>query len=371
MAFTFSGEQRALGDAVAAFLAEHGDESAVRALSETELGYDPAVWRVLAEQLGVVGLIVPECHGGSGAGLIELAVVCEEFGKTLFCGPYLSSAVLATSLLVEMGDDVINAALLPALAGGERTATVALDEGGGTWDPASVGTTATRTSDGWTVSGTKRFVLDGASADVLLVVAAGPRVFAVDRTAPGVTVTPLQTLDRTRRQADITFAAAPARPLDGDAAVALRRSLDIGMVMLAAEQAGGARRALDMAVHYARQRYQFGRAIGSFQAVKHMCADLLVETESAYSAAYYAAWALAGKGADTDAVGSVNLAAAFCADAFLKVAGDNIQIHGGIGFTWEHPAHLYLRRARSGAKLFGDSSYHRDRYLADILRAAS
>ncbi len=371
MAFTFTSEQRALRDAVAAFVAEHSGESTVRAVSETEHGYDPAVWRVLAQQLGLVGLIVPERYGGSGAGPIELAIVCEELGKALFCGPYLASAVLATSLLLDLGDDIINTELLPALAGGDRTATVAVDEGAGTWDPVTVATSATQMPNGWTVSGTKRYVLDGASADILLVVTEGPRVFAVDRAGPGVAVAPLQTLDRTRRQADITFAEAPARPLDGDAATALQRTLDTGAVMLAAEQAGGARRALDMAVDYAKQRYQFGRAIGSFQAIKHMCADLVVEAESAYSAAYYAAWALSGETADADATGSADLAAAFCADAFVKVASDNIQIHGGIGFTWEHPAHLYLRRARTDAQLLGDSAHHRDRYLTALAGTAS
>lgn len=374
MTFTFTSEQLALRDAVTGFTADHSDEATVRAISATERGYDPAVWRVLAQQLGVVGLVVPERYGGSGAGPVELAVVCEQFGKSLFCGPYLSSAVLATTLLVYLDDDAANAELLSPLARGERIATVALDEGDGSWNPATVTAVAHQTADGWTIDGTKRYVLDGASADTLLVVTAGPRVFAVNVTAPGVTITPLHTLDATRRQADITFADAPGCPLGGDAATALPRALNTAAVMLAAEQAGGARRVLDMAVDYARQRYQFGRAIGSFQAIKHICADLLVEVESAYSAAYYSAWALADATDDvswTDVTEPASLAAAFCAEAFVKAASDNIQVHGGIGFTWEHPAHLYLRRARTDAQLLGDPARYRERYLASVIDGAS
>ncbi|GAA5148061.1 acyl-CoA dehydrogenase family protein [Pseudonocardia eucalypti] len=366
MAFTFSEEHAALRAAVAEFLADHSDEAAVRALAETGRGMDPKVWRALAEQLGAVGLAVPEQYGGSGAGPVELAVVAEQLGRALFCGPYLSSAVFASTLLVELADDSANRDLLPALAGGERTATVALDEGTGDWDPASSSTAAERGADGWTVSGEKRYVLDGAHADTLLVVTQGARVFAVDRTAPGVTTTPLATLDGTRKLADVSLRNAPARPLapDGDHGRAVRRALDTTAVMLAAEQAGGARAALDMAVEYAKQRYQFGRPIGSFQAVKHMCAELLVDVESAYSAAYYAAWALADSADNAEE--ATSLAAAFCSDAFVRAASDNIQIHGGIGFTWEHPAHLYLRRARGGARLLGSANTHRERYLREV-----
>lgn len=207
-------------------------------------------------------------------------------------------------------------------------------------------------------------MLDGALADLLLVVARGPRVFAVDPSAGGVTITPVTTLDTTRKQATVAFDGAPARPLGvpAGADTAVRRALRTGEIMLAAEQAGGARAVLDMAVAYAKQRVQFGRAIGGFQAIKHMCADLLVEVESAHSAAYHAAWSLAEGRADVAA--SAAMCQAFCSEAFVRAAGDNIQIHGGVGFTWEHPAHLYLRRARSSAQLFGDPATHRERYLA-------
>jgi len=364
--FAFTAEQLALRDAVAAFTKSNSDEATVRAQGETDRGFDAGVWRSLAEQLDGTGLVVPERYGGSGAGPVELAIVCEQLGRSLYGGPYLSSAVLATTLLVALGDDAANAELLPPLARGERTATVALDEGDGSGDPATLATIATQTSAGWTVSGTKRFVLDGASADSLLIVAEGPRVFVVDAAAAGVTINALPTLDRTRKQADVVLAEAPARLLAGDAGAALRRTLQTAVVMLAAEQAGGARRVLEMAVGYAQQRFQFGRAIGSFQAIKHMCADLLLEVESAHSAAYYAAWALTGETDDADVAEPVALAAAFCSDAYVKAATDNIQIHGGIGFTWDHPAHLYLRRARTDAQLFGNANRFREQYLAAV-----
>jgi acyl-CoA dehydrogenase len=365
MTFTFSDEQQALRKAIGAFAADHSDEPTVRALAETDAGFDPATWQLLAEQVGVAGLLVPERHGGAGAGPVELAIAAEELGKCLFCGPFLSSAVLATALFVGLDDSEENAALLAALAAGTHVATVAIDEGAGNWDPAVASTTATESPGGWTVSGTKRYVLDGATANTFLVVAKGPRVFAVDADDPGVSVSPLRTLDGTRKQCDVRFEDAPGRLLAGDASAALGAMLDLGVVMLAAEQAGGAKTVLDMAVGYARTRFQFGRAIGSFQAIKHLCADLLVEVESAYSAAYYAAWALADDSAD--GTESVCLAAAFCADAFGKAAADNIQIHGGIGFTWEHPAHLYLRRARSGLALLGSPAARREQYLTAVL----
>ncbi|MDN5918313.1 MAG: acyl-CoA dehydrogenase [Pseudonocardia sp.] len=357
MTFDFSDEQIALRAAVRELL----DDLAGRDVGDP--GIDRTLWDLLSGQLGVVGLAVPERHGGAGAGPVELAVVAEETGRRLSASPYLSSAVLAATLLSELAAGPA-AEYLPDVAGGRRIATVAIagDEG---WDLTGTGVVA---DSGTTVSGRRRWVTDGPLADLLLVVAEGPRVLAVDAGATGVMVTTLGTVDPTRPQADVTFDAAPARLLaEGpDAARALERTLRTGEVVLAAEQAGGARAALDMAVAYAKERVQFGRAIGSFQAVKHLCAELLVDVESAYSAAYYAAWSLAEDRPDSAAVAS--MAQAFCSEVFVRAAGDNIQIHGGIGFTWEHPAHLYLRRARSSAALFGGPAAHRERYLAAVER---
>ncbi|MEV0703326.1 acyl-CoA dehydrogenase family protein [Saccharopolyspora sp. NPDC050389] len=348
MTFDFTDEQRALRQAVRELLDDHGSEPAVRATAASATGVDPDLWKLLAGQLGLAGLVVPERYGGAGAGPVELAIVLEEMGKKLFCGPYLSSSVLAATLLTELSC----AEFLPDLASGQRTATVVFAQ-------RSI-------AAGERLSGEQRFVLDGATADLLLVVTDGPRVFAVDPAADGVSIQPMSTLDGTRRLAAIALDDVPAR-LVGDpdiTAAAVAWTLRTGEIMLAAEQAGGARAVLDMAVEYARTRFQFGRAIGSFQAIKHMCADLLVEVESAYSTAYAAAWALAERSPEATALAA--MAQAFCSDAFLRVAADNIQIHGGIGFTWEHPAHLYLRRARSSAQLLGDAETHRERYLSAI-----
>lgn len=348
MTFDFTDEQLALRQAVRELLDDRSTEAAVRETAASDTGVDPKLWELLAE-LGLTGLVVPERYGGSGAGPVELAIVLEEMGKKLFCGPYLSSSVLAATLLTELADPAACAEFLPGLASGQRTATVVFAES----IPA-----------GERLSGEQSFVLDAATADLLLVVTAGPRVFAVDPAA--ASIRQLTTLDSTRRLAAITLDDAPARPIGNsdDTAATVAWARRTGEIMLAAEQVGGARAALDMAVAYARTRFQFGRAIGSFQAIKHMCADLLVEVESAYSVAYAATWALAERSPEVAAL--AGMAQAFCSDAFAKVAADNIQIHGGIGFTWEHPAHLYLRRARSSAQLLGDAATHRERYLTAI-----
>ncbi|MBW0103675.1 acyl-CoA dehydrogenase [Pseudonocardia sp. KRD291] len=356
MTFDFSDEQVALRAAVRDLLDDHSGHD------DDPSDLDRKLWDLLSGQLGVVGLAVPERHGGAGAGPVELAVVAEEMGRRLCGVPYLSSAVLAATLLSELAAGPAEQ-YLPDVGSGRRIATVAIagDDG---WDLRGTGVVAA--DSGTAVSGRRRWVTDGPLADLLLVVAEGPRVLAVDAAASGVTVTALGTLDATRPLADVTFDAAPARLLaEGpDAARALERALRTAGVVLAAEQAGGARAVLDAAVAYAKERVQFGRAIGSFQAVKHLCADLLVDVESAYSAAYRAAWALAEDRPDAAAVAS--MAQAFCSEVFVRAAGDNIQIHGGIGFTWEHPAHRYLRRARSSAALFGSPAAHREGYLSAV-----
>ncbi|WP_165438192.1 acyl-CoA dehydrogenase [Pseudonocardia sediminis] len=364
MTFDFSDEQVALRSAVRELLDDHAGRAAPPDTTGPVL--DRKLWELLAEQLGVVGLAVPEEHGGGGAGPVELAIVAEEIGRRLSPVPYLSSAVLAATLLAEMGGGAA-VEYLPDVASGRRIATVAVAGDDGWNDTGGSGVVAT----GASVTGRRRWVTDGPVADLLLVVAEGPRVLAVDAGAPGVTVTPLGTVDTSRPLADVTFDAAPARLLaEGpDAARALERALRTAGIVLAAEQAGGARAVLDMSVAYAKERVQFGRAIGSFQAVKHLCADLLVDVESAFSAAYQAAWSLAEDRPDAGAVAS--MAQAFCSETFVRAAGDTIQIHGGIGFTWEHPAHLYLRRARSAAALFDGASEHRERYLAAVEQGAA
>lgn len=330
-------DRAALVDSVRRLLADRCTEADVRRIMDSESGHDPALWRALA-QLGVIGLVAPEDVGGAGLGPIELGLVMEEAGAVLLPAPLISAAV-ATTLAPE----------LPGLIDGSRIAAVAF-VGSHDW----TGRSDVRV-EGDRLTGTARFVPDAAIADVIIV-ASDDGVFAVERS--DVAVTPLPVFDRTRRMADIAFHGPATRIGDTSRIKAAR---DLGIVALAGEQAGGARRMLEITVAYATDRHQFGRAIGSFQAIKHMTADLLLESESATSAARDAARQLAEGTPTADA--AIALAAFACADAFVRVAKDGIQMHGGIAFTWEHPAHLYLRRARSGAQLFGDSALWRENYI--------
>lgn len=343
-------ELRALRGAVADLMAKRSDDG----------------WDELAA-MGLLGLLVPEEYGGAGAGPVEVGAVAEELGRNLFAGPYLSTAVLAVNLLTALDDPAQCAAVLPAIAAGTKRVAVAFAEGGSTRPPAEPATSARSDADRPLVTGEKRFVLDAGSADLLYVLAAaeaGPGVFAVDPAGPGVTVEPLTTVDASRRLSVVRFDDAPATAVGapGSGGKAVTTALDHTAIALLGEQAGAARHAMEMARDYAKTRYQFGRAIGSFQAVKHMCADMLLEAESAVSAARHVATAAGSTGWVAD----LALAQAYCSEAFVFVGATNIQVHGGIGFTWEHPAHRYLRRARGDAQLFGSPSWHRERYLREI-----
>ena len=366
--FSVSDEQRALRSAVADLMARHSSEAQVRTLMATDTGFDPAVWRELAA-MGLTGLLIDEEHGGAGAGPVEMGIAMEEMGRTLLVGPFLSTAVLVPSLLAATGDAAECGAVLPRIAAGELIATVAFAEDGSARLPATIATSAGQIGDTWHVTGYKHFVLDGQSAELLYVLAAtdaGPAVFAVDAGAPGLAVTPLTTVDPTRKQCRLQFVDTPARLIGrpGAGVEVFNAALDACALALVSEQAGGARRAVEMATEYAKTRYQFGRAIGSFQAVKHMCADMLLEAESTVSAARFVANSFAEHAPSR--IADLALAQAYCSDAFVFVAATSIQVHGGIGFTWEHPAHLYLRRARSDAQLLGSPSWHRERYLQQI-----
>ena len=363
MNFAFSEEQEELRKSVRRFLEDKSPETEVRRLMDTTEGYDPAVWNQMAQQLGLQGLAIPEEFGGSGYSYVELIVVLEEMGRALLCAPYFSTVALAANALLVAGDEAAKKQYLPGLASGEVIATVALTEDAGKWDEAGVTLTATASGDGFTLTGSKNFVLDGHVANLILVTArtaGGVSLFAVDGDAPGLTRTALSTMDQTRKQAKLEFADTPARLIgtEGNAWPAVAKTLDLAAVALAAEQVGGAQKVLEMSVEYAKVRVQFGRPIGSFQAIKHKCADMLLEVESAKSAAYYAGWAAAEDSDELPVVAS--LAKAYCSDAYFHAAAENIQIHGGIGFTWEHPAHLYFKRAKSSELYLGDPTYHRE-----------
>jgi alkylation response protein AidB-like acyl-CoA dehydrogenase len=358
--FAFSEEQEELRKSVRRFLDEKSPVTEVRRLMETTDGYDTAVWKQMGEQLGLQGLAIPEEFGGSGYGYVELGVVFEEMGRSLLCAPFFSTVALAANALIASGDAKEQKAYLPKIADGSIIATVAFTEANGKW--SEDGITATVDAAGH-INGEKMFVLDGHIADLIIVAArnaAGVSLYCVDKGAAGMEATPLSTMDQTRKQAKITFKNTPGTILGkpGQGWEILTKMLDKAAIALAAEQVGGAQRVLDMSVEYAKVRVQFGRPIGSFQAIKHKCADMLLEVESAKSAAYYAMWAASEDNDEVPVVAS--LAKAYCSDAYFHAAAENIQIHGGIGFTWEHDAHLYFKRAKTSELLLGDPTYHRE-----------
>jgi alkylation response protein AidB-like acyl-CoA dehydrogenase len=368
-----STEQQELRESVRRFLADRVPLQRVRELMESADGADEKIWNYAASQLGLQAIAIPEEYGGAGFTFAEQAIVLEELGAALYPGPYLASAVLAATALLVSSDDSAKRDLLPGIAGGETVATLAFTEDDGSWEPDAIRLAASQAgsslSGSWVLDGHKSFVLDGHTASLILAVArtdAGLSLFAVQAGADGLTRKQLPTMDQTRRLARLEFSSVPATLIGspGEAAAILSRTLDVAAIAQAAEQLGGAQRALDMAVSYAKIRHQFGRPIGSFQAIKHRCADLLLEVESLRSAVGYAAAAVVEDSAEVPVVAA--LVKALASDTYFHVAAENIQIHGGIGFTWEHDAHLYFKRAKASELLLGDASYHRERLATRI-----
>ena len=351
-------------------LATHASSAQVRAAMGTEAGWDPAVWALMARELGWAALAVPEEDGGVGAGWEAVAALFEETGKALLCAPLFSTVCLGASAIVECGDPAQRASLLPALVEGAETATLALTERGGAWDPADVEATAERTEQGWTLRGAKRYVVDGHTANAVIVAAREPGsvgeegvgLYVVRSGVRGLERRAVGTMDMTRKLAEITLrdvtVARDARLDCGDWR-GVERVLHRACVALAAEALGGAARCLEMSVEYAKVRTQFNRPIGSFQAIKHKCADMLVDVESARSASYEAA-RVANSEDEAELAVAARTAKAFCSEAFLRTAGEAIQVHGGVGFTWEHDAHLLFKRAKGSMQLLGDATHHRD-----------
>jgi alkylation response protein AidB-like acyl-CoA dehydrogenase len=365
----FTEEQDELRRTVRAFLEQKSPEAEVRRLMETADGYDPAVWGQMAEQLGLQGLAIPEAYGGSGYSFVELGIVLEEMGRSLLCAPFLSSVVLAANTLLRSGDEAAMGEWLPGIADGSVIGSLAYLEDSGRADESGITAGASPMGDGWAITGTKSYVIDGHIADLVLVAArtaAGVSLFAVRGDALGLARTRMQTLDLTRTQARLELDGVPATLVgaDGQGWALLTEVFDLAVTGLAAEQAGGSQRVLDMAVAYASERVQFGRIIGSFQAIKHKCADMLTEVELAKTAAYNAMWTAAEVPRELPEAAAI--ARSFCSEAYVSVASENIQIHGGMGFTYEHPAHLYLRRATSSELLFGVPSAWRER-LAELV----
>lgn len=357
-----------LRDSARNLLEKQCPTTVVRRLMEDERGYDPALWKQMAE-LGWTGLVIPEEYGGSGLSYIDLVLVLEEMGRVVLPSPFLWTVMVAEALK-RAGSEAQKKTLLPKIATGELIATLAWLEPSAAWDAGSIAMAARTSGGGFRIDGVKLFVNDAQEANCFLVAARtggsgeeGLTLFAIERDRPGIAVNALKTMDQTRRLYEVKFNNVAATAGDvvgtiGQGWKTLSTVLDRGKVMLAAEMIGGAQRVLDMTVEYAKIRVQFGRPIGSFQAVQHKCANMMVDVEGARSAVYYAAWAVSNDVAEAPIAAAVAKAAA--SDAYRRVSAEGIQCHGGIGFTWDHDLHLYFKRAKSSEFTFGDATYNRE-----------
>jgi len=366
--FAFTDEQQQFRSALRRFLNDKSPATEVRRLMSTAEGYNPEVWRQLSEELALPGIHIPEQYGGAGFGMVELCIVTEELGRALLCAPYFSTTVLAANAILNAGTDAQKSSLLPDLASGTRLATLAVTELNGDWDPGKIELVATRVADGYLLHGVKSYVVDGHVADLLVVAARvgatvgdeGLALFTLSADSSGVERRLLESMDATRKLARIDFNGAHADLLGNldDGAKPLIRTLDQAAIALANEMIGGAQAMLDSAVDYAKVRVQFGRTIGSFQAIKHKCADMLLDVELAKSAAYCAAQAAAVDDPEWPALACLAKAAA--SKTYLRIAAECIQIHGGIGFTWDNDTHLWFKRAKSSEVFLGQPNYHRE-----------
>jgi alkylation response protein AidB-like acyl-CoA dehydrogenase len=368
MRFSFTDEQEEFRGFLRRFLEDKSPTTEVRRVMETDEGCDRAVWQQLSQDLGLPAVHIPEEYGGQGFGFVELGIVLEEMGRALLCAPYFASTVLAATTILNAGTEDQKRALLPGIAAGDTVATLAFTEDNGRWDSAGVALTATPSNGGFRLDGAKSFVLDGHTADLIVVLARHPgssgddglSFFTVSGDASGLDCRLLKTMDPTRKQAHLTFQSVQAELLgeEGAAAAPYAKTLDQAAVCLANEMVGGAEKLRESALDYALMRMQFGRPIGSFQTLKHKSADMLLDVERAKSAAYYAAAAAAEDDDDLPALAS--LAKACAAEAYMQTAIHTIQIHGGIGFTWDNDTHLWFKRAKSSEVFLGDPSYHRE-----------
>jgi alkylation response protein AidB-like acyl-CoA dehydrogenase len=371
MRFSFSHEQLEFRSIVRRFLEDRSPTTEVRRLMETREGYDSQVWRQMSQELGLTAIHIPEIYGGQGFGISELAIAVEEMGRALLCAPYFASTVLAATAILKSGTEEQKRGLLPDIASGKTVATLAFTEENGRWDAGGVAATATPAGGRYKLNGVKSFVLDGHTADVIVVLARHPgseganglSFFTLRGSAAGLQRQLLETMDRTRNLARLTLSGVEAELLgeEAKASAPLQATLDIAAVCLANEMVGGAERLRESAVEFANMRYQFGRAIASFQSLKHKAADMLLDVELAKSAAYYAAAAADEDDEELPALASLAKAAA--SDAYMQTAIHTVQIHGGIGFTWDNDTHLWFKRAKSSEVFLGGAAYHRERLM--------
>jgi alkylation response protein AidB-like acyl-CoA dehydrogenase len=375
MDFGFSEEQELLRQSAADFLGKECPITYVRQMMEDERGYSDDLWKKMAD-LGWMGLIYPEEFGGSGFTMVDLVVVLEEMGKASVPGPFFSTVAMGGLAILEAGNHEQKKKYLPGIAAGNTKATLAVLEEDARWDEKGVKLLARRSKKGYSLSGVKLFVPDAQVADIIVCAARasdGPILAVVDRHQAGVTVTPLKTMDQTRKLCEVRFdkasvSADAVLTAPGKGWDVLSRIIDRSKVALCAEMCGGAQKVLDMTVDYAKMREQFGRPIGSFQAIQHKCANMLVQVESAKSATYYAAWAVANGAPEAPLAAA--MAKAYCSDAYRQVSAEGIQVHGGIGFTWEHDLHIYFKRAKGSEVTFGDATWNRELVAQNTLDVA-
>jgi alkylation response protein AidB-like acyl-CoA dehydrogenase len=366
--FGFSEEQEMLRQSARALLEKECPSPVVRKLMEDERGFDPALWAKMAE-LGWLGLVIPEQYGGGGLGYVDLVLIMEEMGRVVLPSPFIWTVMFAEAIK-RAGNDEQKTSFLPKIASGELIATVAYLEPAGLWSADGIALSARKDSSGYVLDGTKLFVNDGHIADCFLVAARtgeaaerGITLFAIESKRTGVAVTRLTTMDQTRKLTEVKFTAVRAEESEivgavGNGWKTLSDVIDRAKVMLAGEMMGGAQKVLEMTVDYAKVRVQFGRPIGSFQAVQHKCANMMIDVEGAKSASYYASWAVSNEAAEAPLAAALAKAAA--SDAFRRVSAEGVQVHGGIGFTWDHDMHLYFKRAKSSEFTFGDANWNRE-----------
>jgi alkylation response protein AidB-like acyl-CoA dehydrogenase len=377
MEFGFSEQQNMLRASARQFLERECPADVVRRLIDDLLGYSPDLWQKMAE-LGWMGLVLPEAYSGSGLSFVDLTILMEEMGRVLLPAPFFSSVVLAALTVLEAGSDEQRRLVLPHLARGEAKVCLALLEADGRYDPRGIGLRASIRGNRATLNGTKLFVVDAHLADYVICVArtrggrnpeSGISLFMLDMKSPGVICTPLVSMDQTRRLSEVSFTRVSVS-LDAmlhgrdTAWPVLQRALDKATVALCAEMVGGAEKVMEMCVDYGKTRVQFGRQIGGFQAIKHKIADMKVWVENAKSVVSYAAWAVASDA--PEAARAASMAKAYCSEMYSRVTADGMQVHGGIGFTWDHNMHLYFKRAKSSEVLLGNTTWHRERIAALI-----
>ena len=384
MEFAFTEEQEMIRDTAAAFLAEVSDSEAVRRAMATEQGYDPELWRRICGEMYWQAIHLPEANGGMGLGYVELVAMMEQMGRYLLCSPFFSTVCLAANALLVAGSEEQQGQWLGQLCAGKITATLACNGGATRWDAESVTAIWRREGDNYVLNGEYRYVVDGHTADLLVVAAReegsvgedGITLFLLPAQTDGVTRQWLPTMDQARKQAAIRLqqVSLTANALMGKECQgwsALSQVIDLATIALAAEQVGGCQQLLDKTIEYTSERVQFNRTIASYQAVKHKAADMMMKTEVARSAVYYAACiaqeALEGGPLAGELSEAASVAKSYCSDAYFAIAGDALQLFGGVGFTWEYDVHLYLKRAKSSEHLLGNGAMHRERLASALL----